>query len=149
MNLVKGFLIDRDLIGDYNGRWLEIRSHYLNGPAFGGLVGTASGFAKFLQDQLRARSVLFNDTTRQLLYAPQQTMRGTPVAMTLGWHIGDLDGPRFFYKEGGGGGFHCMMRVYPGDGIGTVVMTNATGFDVRRLLDAIDASFLRSAQARQ
>ena len=149
MNLVKGFLIDRDLIGDYNGRWLEIRSHYLNGPAFGGLVGTASGFAKFLQDQLRARSVLFNDTTRQLLYAPQQTMRGTPVAMTLGWHIGDLDGPRFFYKEGGGGGFHCMMRVYPGDGIGTVVMTNATGFDVRRLLDAIDASFLRSAQTRQ
>jgi len=39
MNLAKGFLIDRDLIGDYSGRWLEIRSHYLNGPAFGGLVG--------------------------------------------------------------------------------------------------------------
>lgn len=56
--------------------------------------------------------------------------------MTLGWHIGDLDRTRFFYKEGGGGGFHCMMRVYPGDGIGTVVMTNATGFGVRRLLDA-------------
>ena len=32
-----------------------------------------------------------------------------------------------------------MMRVYPGDGIGTVVMTNATGFDVRGLLDEIDA----------
>ena len=73
-------------------------------------------------------------------------MRGTPVAMTLGWHIGDLAGTRFFYKEGGGGGFHCMMRVYPGDGIGTVVMTNATGFDVRRLLDTIDAPFVRSGQ---
>lgn len=44
MNLAKGFLIDRDLIGEYTGRWLEIRSHYLNGPAFGGLVGTARGF---------------------------------------------------------------------------------------------------------
>ena len=148
MNLAKGFLIDRDLIGDYSGRWLEIRSHYLNGPAFGGLVGTASGFGTFLQDQLRERSVLFNDTTRHLFYAPQQTMRGTPVAMTLGWHIGDLDGTRFFYKEGGGGGFHCMMRVYPGDGIGTVVMTNATGFDVRRLLDTIDASFIASPQVQ-
>ena len=148
MNLAKGFLIDRDLIGDYSGRWLEIRSHYLNGLAFGGLVGTASGFGKFLQDQLRERSVLFNNTTRDLFYAPQQTTRGTPVAMTLGWHIGDLAGTRFFYKEGGGGGFHCMMRVYPGDGIGTVVMTNATGFDVRRLLDTIDASFMRSRQAR-
>ena len=119
------------MIGDYSGRWLEIRSHYLNGPAFGGLVGTASGFGKFLQDQLRERSVLLNDPTRHLFYAPQQTTRGTPVAMTLGWHIADLVGTRFFYKEGGGGGFHCMMRVYPGDGIGTVVMTNATGFDVR------------------
>ena len=100
-------------------------------------------FGKFLQDQLRERSVLFNDTTRHLFYAPQQTIRGTPVAMTLGWHIGDLDGTRFFYKEGGGGGFHCMMRLYPGDGIGTVVMTNATGFDARKLLDTIHPPFLR------
>ena len=59
--------------------------------------------------------------------------------MTLASHIRNLGGTRFFYKEGGGGGFRCMMRVYPGDGIGTVVMTNATGFDVRGLLDEIDA----------
>lgn len=144
MNLGKVFLLDRDLIGDYSGRWLEIRSHYLNGPAFGGLVGAASGFATFLQDQLCERSVLFNDTTRRLLYAPQYTDGGTPIAMTLGWHIGDLDDTRFFYKEGGGGGFHCMMRLYPRDGVGTVVMTNATGFDVRRLLDTTDASFITS-----
>jgi D-alanyl-D-alanine carboxypeptidase len=148
MNLAKGFLIDRDLIGDYSGPWLEIRSHYLNGPAFGGLIGTARGFGTFLQDQLREQSVLFNDTTRHLFYTPQQTMRGTPVAMTLGWHIGDLDGTRFFYKEGGGGGFHCMMRLYPGDGIGTVVMTNATGFDVRRLLDTMDTSFIAAPRVQ-
>ena len=42
-------------------------------------------------------------------------------------------------QEGGGGGFHCMMRLYPGDGIGTVVMTDATGFDVRCLFDTMDA----------
>ncbi len=148
MNLAKGFLIDRNLIGDYSGGWLEVRSHYLNGPAFGGLVGTASGFGKCLQDQLRTRSVLFNETTRHLFYAPQQTTRGTAVAMTLGWHIGNLNGTRFFYKEGGGGGFHCLMRLYPGDGIGTVVMTNATGFDVRRLLDTMDASFIASPRVQ-
>ena len=148
MNLAKRFLIDRDLIGDYSGRWLDIRSHYLNGPAFGGLVGTARGFGTFLHDQLRERSVLLNATTRQLFHAPQQTTRGVPVAMTLGWHIGELDGMRFFYKEGGGGGFHCMMRVYPGDGIGTVVMTNATGFDVREILDTIDTSFRGRGRSR-
>ena len=143
MNLVKGFLIDRDLVGDYSGRWLSIHSHYVNGAAFGGLVGTARGFGKFLQDQLRDQSLLFNGTTRRFFYTQQQTTRGASLAMTLGWHIGDLGGMRFFYKEGGGGGFHCMMRLYPESGIGTVVMTNATEFDVRGLLNTADASFLR------
>jgi D-alanyl-D-alanine carboxypeptidase len=142
MNLVKGLLIDRALIGDYTGEWLEIRGHYLDGPAFGGLVGSARGFGKFLQDQLRPRSVLLNDTTRSLLYAPQQTKQGKLVAMTLGWHIRDLDSRRSFYKEGGGGGFHCMMRLYPRSSIATVMMTNATGFDVRDCLDTVDRYFL-------
>jgi CubicO group peptidase (beta-lactamase class C family) len=142
MNLAKRFLIDRALIGDYEGRWLHIHDHYLNGPAFGGLVGTARGFGKFLQDQLRPHSTLFNDTTRQLFYAPERTTHGTAVSMTLGWHIGTVGGVRFYYKEGGGGGFHCMMRVYRESGMASVVMTNATGFDVRGLLDAVDHRFL-------
>ena len=140
MNLTKGFLIDRDLVGDYAGRWLEIRSHYLNGPAFGGLVGSARGFAAFLQDQLRPHSALFSDATRTLFCTPQATTRGKPVPMTLGWHIGT----GFLYKEGGGGGFHSMMRLYPAHGVGTVVMCNATGFDIRRLLGAVDPAFLTS-----
>jgi hypothetical protein len=55
LNLANGFLIDRDLIGEYAGRWLSIRSHYVNGAAFGGLVGTARGFGRFLQDAGMAR----------------------------------------------------------------------------------------------
>jgi CubicO group peptidase (beta-lactamase class C family) len=145
MNLAKGFLIDRELIGDYDGRWLRIQSHYPNGPAFGGVVGTTRGFGTFLQDQLRPHSVLLSDTTRTLFYAPQQTRQGTPVAMTLGWHIGDIEGTRFFYKEGGGGGFHSMMRVYPASGVATVIMTNATGFDVGTCLNIVDPGFLRAA----
>lgn len=145
MNAVKGLLIDRRLIGEYSGRWLAIRSHYLNGPAFGGLVGSATGFGVFLQDQLRGRSVLLGDVTRQQFYAQQHTTRGTAVPMTLGWHIGHLNDRRFFFKEGGGGGFHCMMRLYPDDDRGTVVMTNATGFKVSTLLDAIDPVFFGKA----
>lgn len=142
LNLAKRFLIDREFIGEYEGRWLRIHTHYVNGPAFGGLVGTARGFGKFLQDQLRQHSRLFGDTTRSLFYAPQQTRQGTPVAMTLGWHIGRWGGTRFLYKEGGGGGFHSVMRVYPANGIATVMMTNATGFDVNRCLNTLDTQFL-------
>jgi len=141
LNLVKGFLIDRELVGEYAGRWLSIRSHYVNGAAFGGLVGTARGFGKFLQDQLASHSRLFNDSTRSLFYAHQHTGTATPIAMTLGWHIGRLRGADYYYKEGGGGGFHCLMRVYPAHGIATVVMSNSTGFDVDRVLNRLDAEF--------
>jgi D-alanyl-D-alanine carboxypeptidase len=141
MNVVKTLLIDRSLIGEYSGKWLSIGSHYLNGPAFGGLVGSAKGFGMFLQDQLRERSALFNDDTRRQFYAQQQTTRGITVPMTLGWHIGNLNRQQYFYKEGGGGGFHSMMRLYPRSSVGTVVMTNATGFDVAKLLNTIDPVF--------
>lgn len=141
MNLFKRLLIDRELIGGYAGPWLQIRDHYLNGPAFGGLVGSAVGFGRFLQDQLTEHSRLFGDATRAMFREQQRTTRGL-IPMTLGWHVGVTDGVRFFYKEGGGGGFHCMMRLYPEQGIGTVVMANATAFNVRALLDAVDPGFL-------
>jgi len=146
MNLVKRFVIARELIGGYEGRWLHLHDHYVNGAAFGGLVGSARGFGKFLQDQLRPHSVLFDDRTRELFYAPQRTKAGAGISMTLGWHIGTVDGVRCFYKEGGGGGFHSMMRVYPSAGIATAVMTNATGFGVHRLLDEMDPPFLASTE---
>jgi CubicO group peptidase (beta-lactamase class C family) len=143
MNLFKAFLIDRAYVGDYEGRWLRIKSHYLNGPAFGGLVGNVHGLGKFLMDQLQPRSVLLNDAARAWLYAPQHTKFGNPIQMTLGWHIGDIDSSTFFYKEGGGAGFRSMMRIYPKHGIATIIMTNATGIGVRKCLDHVDRTFLR------
>lgn len=142
MNLARRFLIAPEFVGAYAGRWLEIKSHYLNGPAFGGLVGTARGFGAFLRDQLSSRSAILDDATRAMLCEPQRTMNGALVPMTLGWHVGDREGRRFFYKEGGGGGFHCLMRLYPNDRIGSVVMTNATRFGVDAYLDTADRRFL-------
>jgi hypothetical protein len=52
--------------------------------------------------------------------------------------MGSVGGADFFYKEGGGGGFHCLMRVYPSRQIATIIMTNATQFDVRKCLDTVD-----------
>jgi len=143
LNLVKRFVIDKELIGSYQGHWLQMNPHYVNGPAFGGLVGTSRGFGKFLQDQLRPHSVLFGEETRSVFYTRVRTRDGTEVPMTAGWHIGDVAGIRHFYKEGGGGGFHSLMRLYPDRGIGTVVLTNATTFNLKRLLDKLDGRFLK------
>ena len=143
LNLAKRLVIDRNLVGEYSGRWLSIRSHYPNGPAFGGLVGTARGFGKFLQDQLREQSLLFERTAQRAFVTRQLTARGNPIPMTLGWHIERANSHSFLFKEGGGGGYHCMMRLYPREGIGTVVMTNATAFRVQNVLNAVDPQFLR------
>jgi CubicO group peptidase (beta-lactamase class C family) len=138
-NIAKGFLIDRELVGPTTGRWVAILPHYVNGPAFGGLVGTARAFGRFLSDQLRPRSTMFGERARARFYEPQRTANGRTIAMTLGWNIGSLGTARCFYKEGGGGGFHSMMRVYPDNGIGTVVIGNGAGFDAAEHLNAWDA----------
>jgi len=142
INLLKRFFVDPALIGTYEGPWLRMRSHYVNGPAFGGLVGTSRGFAAFLQDQLRHHSRLLNESARGLFYTPQQIASHALIPMTLGWHVGARQERPFFYKEGGGGGFHCMMRSYPRHAVGSVIMTNATGFDVNGCLDVLDPLFL-------
>jgi D-alanyl-D-alanine carboxypeptidase len=142
MNLMKGLLLDGQLIGDNEGRWANIRDHYLNGPAFGGLIATARAASVFLQDQLGDRSVLMSPETHKLFFTQQVSTGKTPVLMTLGWHIGELNGRRYFYKEGGGGGYHCEMRIFPERGIGSVIMVNETSSSCTRTQDSADLQFL-------
>ena len=144
LNLVKGFVTDRKVWGGYEGGWLQVRNHYVNGPAFGGLIGSGPAFSRFLQDQLRDSSVLLNEESRRLLYTPQQTDNGQQIPMTLGWHIGELAGVRYFFKEGGGAGYHCEMRVYPNRQMASVIMVNSTEFNSNRFLSDLDKTFLQA-----
>lgn len=143
-NLLKGLMTDSAFWGEYEGDWLRIRNHHLDGPAFGGLVGSARGFGRFLQDQLSGASVLFSPETQQLFETPQKTSAGEAVRMTLGWHVGDADGEPYLFKEGGGGGFHAEMRIYPERGVGTVVMVSNTDFDSTSFLNRVDRPFLET-----
>lgn len=143
MNLLKRFLVDGKLIGKNEGRWVHILDNYVNGPAFGGLVATARGISVFLQDQLAERSVLLSPQTLRLLYSQQRAAEQGLVAMTLGWHIGKLDGYRYYYKEGGGGGYHGEMRIYPERNLGSVIMVNETSSSSVQSQDTADREFLR------
>ncbi|MFX0198129.1 MAG: serine hydrolase domain-containing protein [Candidatus Hodarchaeota archaeon] len=143
MNLFKRFLVDKDIIGEYEGKWLHIKNHYLNGPAFGGLIGSARGFSKFLQDQLKEESALFNKETKNLFYSQQKNNEGKLVEMTLGWHIGDSERTKYFFKEGGGGGYHCEMRIYPDQEIASIIMVNKTNFNSKKYLNILDKNFYR------
>jgi CubicO group peptidase (beta-lactamase class C family) len=142
LNLLKGFFVDKELIGEYEGKWIHIKDHYLNGPAFGGLVGSAGSFGTFLQDQLKEESVLFNKETRDLFYTQQKNNAGEFVEMTLGWHIGYLEGTKYFFKEGGGGGYHCEMRIYEKKRIASIIMINETSASCKKYLNTLDKALM-------
>jgi len=145
-NLAKGFVTDSKFWGAYEGNWLMLKSNYLNSSATGGLLGTPHGFSLFLQDQLRAESVLLNPESRKFLISQQTDNAGNLIPMTLGWHIGETDGVLYYFKEGGGGGFHSEMRIYPSLNIATLVMVNSTDFNSNRFLNNVDSIFLNERQ---
>ena len=142
MNLIKGFVTDDDIWGEYEGNWLHVRNVYLNGPAFGGAVGSAKAFSHILQDIMSEKSILVGKNARKFLYSEQKNNSGKYIDMTLGWHVEELNGAKYFYKEGGGAGFHCEMRIYLSDGLASVIMTNRTSFNSRKELSNIDKHFL-------
>jgi len=147
LDLSKSFLVDSKFFGEYKSGWLGINHHYLNGPSFGGIVCTSRAVAAFLQDQLRPESRILSPRAREWYFTQQKGSDGSAVEMTLGWHIGETrTGPRaekFFFKEGGGAGYHTEMRIYPASRAASVVIANNTAFAVKAFLDTADAEFRR------
>jgi CubicO group peptidase (beta-lactamase class C family) len=142
MNAIKGLVTDRKFWGGYEGRWFRFNDHYLDGPAFGGIVASATAVSRFLQDQLGSASVVLGPTAKTLLEMQQTEAQNRLIPMTLGWQVGTLAQTPYFFKEGGGGGFHSEMRLYPSYGLGSVVMANDTEFRSTKFLNRHDRAFL-------
>ncbi len=143
MNLIKSFLIEDNTWGEYEGSWLHINNVYLNGPAFGGAIGTAKSFGRILQSLLSEKSVLLGNNVKKHLYSEEKSNSGGNTDMTLGWHIGELNKMKYYFKEGGGAGFHSEMRVYPDVNLATVLMVNRTSFNTRKQLSILDSQVMR------
>jgi len=139
------FMIDKEVFAAKAANRIRFRPVYMNGAPYGGLIGTARAFSRFLQDQLRPSSILFDDDTKKLFYAEQMDSRGRPIETTLGWHRGELSGVEYYGKPGGGPGFQSNMRVYPAKGIATVWLANETGASegpIHKFTDNLDKHFL-------
>lgn len=143
MNAAKGFLLDDWVWQEYEGGWLRINDVYLNGPAFGGAIGSASAFGRILQDLLSEHSVLLSAASIKLHFEQSENNAHEQIEMTLGWHLKEVSGIKYFYKEGGGAGFHSEMRIYPSKGIGSVVMVNQTSFNSTKFLNQLDVEWMK------
>jgi CubicO group peptidase (beta-lactamase class C family) len=68
------------------------------------------------------------------------TPRGGKRDFGLGWfrsHQASGRRPAFVEHLGGGAGFWCVMRIYPEESLGLVVMGNTTSYDHESVCDAI------------
>lgn len=127
-------LLPRWVIGEGTGAWLSLQPFAVDGPAYGGLIGTPDDAARFLQMHVANG---FVDATRIIPEEAAGAMRridrpGRQFDFGLGWFRPARDReaqPAFVQHLGGGAGFHCLMRIYPKARVGAVVMGNATAFD--------------------
>lgn len=135
LNILLGLFADRNRLVEANhGRWTAIRSHYVNGPAYGGLIANASGLARYLQALLGGAGAP-PPGIRVLLFS----VAGSPgPARSLGWFTGRLGKEQWFAHAGGGAGYYCEARVYPQIARASAVMFNRAGVRDERILDRID-----------
>ena len=129
------YLLHRWVIGPPTGRWLSLNRFLLDGQAYGGLIGTVTDAARFVQMHLRDGEL---DGVRLLGADDARAMReiridGKRFDLGLGWfrpsNARDAD-PPFVEHLGGGAGFFNVIRIYPTRGVGVAVMGNATKYDI-------------------
>ncbi|WP_232380782.1 serine hydrolase domain-containing protein [Leptospira ainlahdjerensis] len=142
-DFLKSFLVDKKFIGRYENGWLAMNDHYMNGASFGGMIASAQAVSKILQDLLKENSKLLGKKEKHLLFERQKTSKGEPIEMSLGFHIGAVNERIYYFKEGGGAGFHGELRIYPKEKIATVIIVSNSAFDVDSLLNRLDGTFLK------
>ncbi len=141
-NLILGFFIDkRKYMGKAEGKWKPFNAFYVNGISYGGLIGSASAFVKYIQELLRPNCSIITAEFKNLLFTENYTADNKPTGMCLSWFKGRLNGKTYFAHAGGGGGYYCEIRIYPEDGMGSVIMFNRTGMKDERFLNKVDKYF--------
>jgi len=131
-------LLPSGIAGDRSGPFLALKPFYVDGPAYGGLVGDTLDAARFLRmhlndGELDGQRILTPQTTRGMR---RLTYQGKPFDHGIGWFrrptndIGD-----WVEHFGAGAGFWNVMRLYPERGTGIVIMANTTSrYDFEPLL---------------
>ena len=129
------FMLKRWVIGPPLGRWISLNRFLLDGQAYGGLIGSVTDAARFVQMHLRdgeLNGVRILDTD-SCLKMRDIRVPGKRFDLGLGWfRPSNARGaePPFVEHLGGGAGFFNVIRIYPTRGVGVAVMGNATKYDI-------------------
>jgi CubicO group peptidase (beta-lactamase class C family) len=133
--------LPRGVVGPRHGKYVAFNPFYVKGPAYGGLIGGVEEVARLVLLHLNGGRVGETRLLSAESVAEMQrtTSRGGKRDFGLGWFRGvDARGkrPAFIEHLGGGAGFWNVMRLYPEESLGVVLMGNTTSYDHETILDA-------------
>jgi CubicO group peptidase (beta-lactamase class C family) len=134
--------LPKGIVGTRHGRYVSFVPFYVKGPAYGGLIGGVEEVARFLLLHLNGGEVDGTRLVSEESVAEMQRLipRGGKRDFGLGWfrsREASDKGPAFVEHLGGRAGFWNVMRVYPEESLGAVIMGNSTSYDHESILDAI------------
>lgn len=140
---ILGFLLDASRSFECReGAWQMFRAYHMNGAAYGGLVGSADGFARFVHTLIGEKCVLLSEESRAQMFSEYLLSGGRRSGMSMSWFTGSLSGERYLHHAGGGGGYYAELRIYPRLRRASVVLFNRTGMTDVRFLDKVDSLLL-------
>jgi CubicO group peptidase (beta-lactamase class C family) len=119
-------LIPRWAFGPNVGRWRLFASFYVDGPAYGGLVGPVGDAALLAAAHLGGTGILRSDSAAQMR---RLVHRGRKFDFGLAWRRSRGEtkrGASYVEHLGGGGGYGSAMRLYPDRGLAVVAMANVS-----------------------
>jgi CubicO group peptidase (beta-lactamase class C family) len=103
------------------------------------LIGPVTDMARFMIAYLNGgESILQPETVSLLNDASEKLVRPGDSAQGLGWRARLTDGGRRYLTHSGGGpGFATILRIYPEEDLGVVVMGNDSTIDRAVLADVL------------
>jgi CubicO group peptidase (beta-lactamase class C family) len=134
--LLPALLDMRALVRERQGRLFWLRRVYLDATPSSGLIGSARDVARLMLaylagGELDGARVLAPDTVRMMTYEGHVGQRG------LGWAVHREHQRLHVQHPGGGPGFATMLRLYPEERLGLVVLGNGTDLDYEGLADVL------------
>jgi CubicO group peptidase (beta-lactamase class C family) len=135
--------LPRGIVGPRHGRYVAFNPFYVNGAAYGGLVGGVDEAIRFVLVHLnggRAEGTRLLSPESVAMMQRISPRGGGKREFGLGWFRSPdarERGPAFVEHLGGGAGFFNVMRLYPEESLGMVMMGNTTSYDHESILAAI------------
>jgi D-alanyl-D-alanine carboxypeptidase len=144
-NIMKLFL--KGVKAKKEGKWKTLdKNWYFNFPAHGGIIVSASEYAKIFQDLLRDDSKILSKTSKELFFSEQ--IRYKKSRRAISWGIKNFEGIKYYSHTGGGLGYVSEVRFYPEYNIISVLQINRTNVKALNILNQLDKEIIEEVDSR-